>query len=125
MNMSMLCDGEVPPPKSSVMKGSAAEVKNLGPALLHVWEEMMDNARPTHRNIKLALRCSTRMDAILHAHVPDVKLPTDVAAEFVELAFLMCGIVSSLGICFWTVLAIVAGYDQVALLAPCCFEGKV
>jgi hypothetical protein len=64
------------------LKGKAAEVRKLGPALLHVFEKHMQSPKMQHKQIRLALRCSCRMEEIVDDHPLEVVWPNAVAEEY-------------------------------------------
>ena len=66
------------------LKGRAAEIKHLGSVLGHVWAELMDPGDALHVTVKLALQNNRRMDEILQDNPGPNKLPTAVAADFLE-----------------------------------------
>ena len=67
------------------MKGKAAEVRDLAPALLFVWREGMSEGDPMHIAILCALGASCRMEETLRLNKGS-KLPPDLAVEFLEQA---------------------------------------
>lgn len=80
------------------LRGKAAEIKRLGPALLHVWSEVMDvgpmvghgvvaERRRYHRRVKMALSYSVAMDDIIDEHRLDYKLPLASAQRLEDSAF--------------------------------------
>ena len=66
------------------LRGKAAEVKHLGPALLALWEEYMKPHLAVHRQIRLMLRANCRLEALLAEHKNEWALPTSAAIEFEE-----------------------------------------
>ena len=64
------------------MKGKAAQVKHLIPALLYAFRKLRSPGNPDHDSIELALQMSLTMDHILNDHPDSFVLPTEVAAEF-------------------------------------------
>ena len=74
------------------LRGKAAELMGLGPALLALWEFNMDKRNKIHKVIRLCLAQNVKMEAILQDHKPSdgfLALPLDVAAEFKSVAFSM------------------------------------
>lgn len=64
------------------LKGKAIHVRNLVPALLHVWTKHMDPSLPEHQAVAEGLRCSAAIDDILD-HYSDVDvLPKHAVKEF-------------------------------------------
>ena len=97
MKRSMFTDPQKPRDKYLKLKGKAAEVKHLGPALLHAWSSIMDQECMRHKQIRLALRASVGMDAILDAHPQDIKLPPTAAEEFESCGFTFLACLTALG----------------------------
>ena len=86
LQVSMFCNASAPSSKFPKLKGRAAEVKSLAAALLHVFELKMDHGCLQHRQIRLALRMSARMEELLVEHKREIKLPTEAAAELEKCA---------------------------------------
>ena len=80
LKLSMFSSGPGGYPK---LKGKAAEVRDLAPALLSVWREGMSEEDPMHIAILCALEASCRMEEILRRN-KGWKLPPDLAGEFWE-----------------------------------------
>ena len=69
------------------LKGKAAQIKALVPALSHVWELYMDAELVEHCAILDGLDSSALMDVVLDNH-PDVDvLPQDALDEFVNASW--------------------------------------
>ena len=91
-------------PRSSypMLKGKAAMIKHIGPALLEIWAEHYSGAAYDadcllrYEQILAALRACVRMDVIV-ADNRDWALPADVSTEYEDLAFLYAGLVCRLG----------------------------
>ena len=64
------------------LKGRAAEIKHLIPALLHAWSSFHDALDPAHCAIRLALQMSLKMDRILDEHPDTFVLPPNIARDF-------------------------------------------
>lgn len=64
------------------LRGKAAEVKHLGPAITALWESKMNVHVATHRKIRLMLRANCRMEELLSEHKEDWALPAGAAVEF-------------------------------------------
>ena len=84
LRMTMFKNGPGGYPK---LKGKAAEVKHLTPALLEIWAEAMKRDDTVHIAVHTCLKASVRLDQILEEHT-DFTLPEEVANEFVHNAFL-------------------------------------
>ena len=69
------------------LKGKAAEMRSLGPALHHVWCNKMDGSILIHRQVELALRCCADIDTILDNNRDVVKLPPGAATKFQDNVF--------------------------------------
>ena len=69
------------------LKGKAAEMRSLGPALHHVWCNKMDGSIAIHRQVELALRCCADIDTILDDNRDVVKLPPGAATKFQDNVF--------------------------------------
>jgi hypothetical protein len=78
------------------LKGKANELRHLGPALLKVVEGVMDSADRTHRQVRLALRCSCRLEALLDEHDRAFKLPPAAAAEWESAVYDLLALVTAL-----------------------------
>ena len=68
------------------LKGKAAEIRSLVPALRDIAGELLGASR-THRAIKLALGASATMEEILDAHAAEPVLPRDDVVRFQQAAF--------------------------------------
>ena len=77
------------------LKGKAAEIRDLTPVLLEIWQAGMDATNETHVTVKLALETGAKMDALIHDY-PDYKFPGGLGVQFRELAFLHCQLTSCL-----------------------------
>ena len=63
------------------LKGKAAEVRALAPALLSALSAVMDAGNAQHMQIKVGLRCSHRMEQILSENKLLYGLPPEAAQE--------------------------------------------
>lgn len=70
------------------LKGKAAEVRDLGHALHHVFKLHMNTALQLHRRIELCMRLGAHLDDILAEHPDCFVLPPLVAADFVSSGFM-------------------------------------
>lgn len=75
LKLSMFIDIKSPANSYPKLKGKAAEVKHLVPALATVWEHWMEPDDPIHQQILLGLRKSAEIDSILHRNASANSLP--------------------------------------------------
>ena len=68
------------------LKGKAAEIKHLAPALLSVWRSGMDVDDDDHQRVRIALETGVRLDTILDEHTGEWRLSPDAAQEFLQTA---------------------------------------
>ena len=68
------------------LKGKAAEIKHLTPAILEIWEAAMNHTDSAHIAVHTCLTASVRLDEILDEHT-GFTLPESVANEFLSTAF--------------------------------------
>ncbi len=81
------------------LRGKAAEVMGLGPALLACWKNFMDGSNNVHKMIRGALQKSVEMETILKSCLPSEgyhALPPDSATAFKKAAFLMASLTTQL-----------------------------
>ena len=92
LKLSMFTDPTKPRAAFPKLKGRAAEIRHLGPALLHFWEQRMDPASPQHKMVHMALKASCAIETILDAYPRAVRLPEEAVADFHSAvqAFLAC-----------------------------------
>lgn len=64
------------------LKGKAAEIRHFVPALGFVFDQLMHPANKQHKQVKLALQCAARMEAILDEHAAAYCLPLAAAQEY-------------------------------------------
>jgi hypothetical protein len=83
----MFCDPDEPRKTFPRLKGKAAEIKHLMPALVWVWGHSMDRDNEQHKQILLALQCSCFLDQTLDAHKDCDVLPTEDAERFKHAGF--------------------------------------
>jgi hypothetical protein len=82
MKVSMYAaEGEFPK-----LKGKAAEVRHLGPALLQVFRANCDNTQRSHRQCLMALQYSVRMEQLVDENASVYVWPAAVAEEFASAA---------------------------------------
>ena len=73
------------------LKGRAAEIKHLIPALAFAWEKIKDGSDPLHDAITLALKSNLAMDQVLDENATCFRLPTCDAERFTAAAFVFLG----------------------------------
>ena len=72
------------------LRGKAAEIKGIGPALLALWEKHMRPAVTVHRQILMMMQANVNAERILAEHSDSLRLPAGPANRFQEHVFLMC-----------------------------------
>lgn len=60
------------------LKGTAAELRDFGKALLPVWRHHANNKLELHRKVELVLKLGNHMEWILDEHPTDFALPGDL-----------------------------------------------
>ena len=83
--------------KFPLLKGKAAEVKSLGKPLLALWEEKMHVVSKTHRLVRLALKATVDMEAVLDRSVGKYRLQGADAKLFKDSAFQFAACLTALG----------------------------
>ena len=78
------------------LKGRAAEVVALMPALLWAWEQYSPSGDDKHNQVKTALSCSVHLDKVLHDYRDYDCLPPNVALTFCQAGFALNSIMNSL-----------------------------
>ena len=66
------------------LRGKAAEVKSLGPGLLSLWENKMNEHLAVHRKVCIMLKANCHLEEILAEHKDEWALPAGPAIEFEE-----------------------------------------
>lgn len=66
------------------LRGKAAEVKSLGPGLVSLWENKMNEHLAVHRKVLIMLKANCRLEEILAEHKDEWALPAGPAIEFEE-----------------------------------------
>ena len=69
------------------LRGKAAEVKHLGPALEHVFNLYKNENLGAHRRISLMLKMVNKMERILSLHSTAFRIPEPDATAFTSAAF--------------------------------------
>ena len=87
--------------KMPILKGRAAEIKSLGPALLETFREFSGIAHAVvplvqQQQIEMALRASVGMDDILAQHKGEIKFDDDVYNDFYNNGFMYLMLFNSL-----------------------------
>ena len=70
------------------LRGSAAEIRNFGGVLLHVWRHYYNDRLHLHRTLEACLRSSWEMEAILDEHPHEFALPSDSGFSFLDTSSL-------------------------------------
>ena len=78
------------------LRGKAAEVKSLGPALLSAWQQWQNPNLDVHKKIGIMLKLNVKMEAIIEEHKDAFSLPAEAAATFREAGFSMFQVQNSL-----------------------------
>ena len=87
MRMTMFTSSSQPK-----MKGKAAEIKDLGPVLVKLWQRYFNSRLEVHRQILAVLEASAHLDNILREHPSDFVLPDAAADDLISTGFIMCSI---------------------------------
>jgi hypothetical protein len=82
------------------LKGKAAEILSLGPALLECCKEKLNRADPVQGQMIYAMQMSVRMEEILAEHPTAWKLPADAATEFKQCCYDFLALFNSLATTF-------------------------
>ena len=96
IKLSMFCNVEKPRDNFPKLKGRAAEVKSLTPALHEVWKFFMVPTNAQHKQIELLLRTSMNIDAILKEYTRENKFPVEVYNEWQAAFFGYLGLQTAL-----------------------------
>ena len=88
IKLSMIHKPDDPHDSMPRMKGKAIECRNLMPALIPVWESVMDAGCVGHQAVLVGLQASVEMDAVLDANRDVDVLPAPDAHKFVEASWL-------------------------------------
>lgn len=88
------------------LKGKAAEVKCFIPVLAVIFQRAMNLANQQQRDMIDGIDASARIDAILHGHKRDYRLPAPVAREFREQCFRLAQCQHALIKCFHPAVAL-------------------
>jgi hypothetical protein len=91
----MFCDPASPHKTFPKLKGKAAEVKHIMPALLWAWRKVMDGS-DLHNQVELLLQCSVFMDDAMDSNKDCDVLPAAVAHNFKQAGFALNSCMNSL-----------------------------
>ena len=69
------------------LSGRAVEIKNMMPALAHVWGELSDGGDVQHQAVLWGLDQSAKMDSIIDMYPHADKLPTEAAKAYRDAAY--------------------------------------
>jgi hypothetical protein len=89
LTLNMCCSVSDPTASAPQLKGRAAEICALTPALHDAFNRFMDQNDDHHKKIRLCLKYSRNLDQIIHDHKDDDALPPAVAQKFKKLVFNM------------------------------------
>ena len=84
MHISMFCIRSRPNFKFPKLKGRAAEIKCLVHPLLLTWCEFMDSTSVVHKQIRLLLQCSARLEDLVYDHKKEYKFAPDAHADLMR-----------------------------------------
>ena len=84
MHISMFCIRSRPNFKFPKLKGRAAEIKCLVHPLLLTWCEFMDSTSVVHKQIRLLLQCSARMEDLVYDRKKEYKFAPDAHADLMR-----------------------------------------
>jgi len=87
LKISMFTNVKAPKQKMPCLKGKAAEVRSLGPALLDACQFLMDAGDPLHAQVMAGLQMSIKMETILDEHAGEWKLPGRAADDYLEACY--------------------------------------
>lgn len=97
LTLGMFSDTDRPFATFPRLKGTASEIRALGPALLAAWNHYMDMSNEQNKQVKVALQCSIAMDRVLDAHPPrEPILSADGAATFVRASWTFLALFTAL-----------------------------
>ena len=86
LTLNMFVNKKSPNKNFPYLKGKAAEIREIGPALLHVFSAFMDRGNAQHRRMHLALRLSCKMEEIIREHKGCFTLGPEAAADLTKAA---------------------------------------
>ena len=98
----MFCDPSQPRKTFPKLKGRAAEIKHLMPALLWVWREFRTPGDAIHDQVELCLQCLVFLDETMDAHRHLDAFPENVAENFQQAGFALSASMNFLLIHFAT-----------------------
>lgn len=96
IRLSMFTCAKQPRASPPKLKGKAAEIRNLGPALQAAWDARMDFQDLRHQQVRLLLQRGNRLEEILNEHPDAHALPGDVAADFLKVTHELLAIQTAL-----------------------------
>ena len=95
LTLGMICSVASPSNSMPCLKGKAGEIKKFGKVLLHLWEMHMDHSR-THKEIRLVLRLTVRMNDIIDRNAGRFTLPAADANDFKKTTEQYCMLYSKI-----------------------------
>ena len=87
LKLSMFLKPEDPHDSMPKLSGRAIEIKNLMPALAHVWKELSDAENVQHQAVLWGLVQSSKMDSLLDMYPRNDKLPAEAANAYRDAAY--------------------------------------
>ena len=87
IKLSMVCNTDQPWKKFPKLKGKAAEVRGLTPALEWLWGRVCNKGDPIHRQVLTLLQCSVKIDELLVDHADEDCWHKTVSNDFKQLVF--------------------------------------
>jgi len=96
ITLSMFCDPTRPRGSHPRLKGRAAEIKSIMPALLWCWRHVAPNDNDWWAQVELALKCTVFLDDTMDAHKDEDVLPREAAQQFQSAGFALNTCMNSL-----------------------------
>jgi hypothetical protein len=96
MRLSMFTNPEDPTSSAPELRGKAAEIKALVPALLAAWQHWMSPDDPIHVQIETALMASVKVDELLEQSREEIALSGDVLLQYQHCVALFAVLQNSL-----------------------------
>jgi len=87
LKLSMFVKPDDPHDSMPKLSGRAIEIKNLMPALAHVWKELSDAENVQHQAVLWGLVQSSKMDSLLDMYPYNDKLPAEAANAYRDAAY--------------------------------------
>jgi hypothetical protein len=87
LHLSMFTNPKSPLADFPRLKGRAAEIRGMGPALHRVWSQHMIPDNIQHKQIQLLLKLGCKMEDMLDEHRELACFPEDIAGPFENFAW--------------------------------------